>query len=128
MSFDETSYALRLRSLGFALVDDPDFFTFEVKGVLVAPVGRAFAHISSPDHLTMVRDEHGRVYCAHELIPRQHLCGNDVTSLVAEQTAPDAYRRRGRVYVPSKKPSLSPRRKQALPCVTGWYEKETADP
>ena len=111
----ETPYALRLRTLGFVRYNDQHFFDFEVNGILVTPIGRVYARIESPDHLTVVRDENGFQYRIHELVPSQHLLGKDVTKFITTQGTMNGQRRlRGRAYVAPPNPHDRPRSKSTL--------------
>lgn len=120
----ETPYAMGLRELGFVRVKDDVFFQYEVGGVLVAPVGRAYARISTPDHLTMVQDDNGYLYRINELVPTHYLMGKDVTKFLTVGTSHETRRLRGRAYVPQLK---SPVRARAALCSRRIYARRITD-
>ncbi len=101
MSLKETAYGLGLRGLGFRRVVDETLFQFEMNGILVKPMGRAYIRVSSPDHLTVVQDENGYLYRTTELVPTHHLAGKDVTEFVTNGAHKETRRLKGRAYVPA---------------------------
>lgn len=108
-----TPYARRLLALGFSKVEvDEEFFHFEIKGVLVVPLGKVYVRVDSPDHVTVVQDADGSIYAIAQLIPNFELEGKDVSEfLTIRHRESGAKRLRGRAYVPVDRPRY-PNKKQ----------------